>query len=244
MRPKSLTLAACCLAVACASCEKSDRSPAPPPAPPSAGVTLAARATTRPGTIDVGDLLAIEVDGLTGIGHADAFPVRVQADGTVALPLVGDVAVADHDRATVARDVAAAYRAANVVPTAQVQVRRLQVAGTGGPAAGPVGAGDLVRCVIVGLRDPTNAATVTVARVDGHGDLTVPLIPPVRMAGLTDGRAAAAVAAAYHDANIISAAATSVLTLERAPADAEHLSLPDGPIQPVPESLRFLYESR
>ncbi len=35
-----------------------------------------------------------------------------------------------------------------------------------------------------------------------------------------------------------------VLTLERAPADAEHKSLPDGPIEPVPEALRPLYGPR
>ena len=72
----------------------------------------------------------------------------------------------------------------------------------------------------------------------------MPQVPPVHVAGLTDGRAAAAVAAAYRSANMIGNAAVSVLVLERAPADAMDKSLPDGPINPVPEVLRYLYVPR
>ena len=212
----------------------------PNPTPPTAPA-LAARPSTRPAVVDAGDLIEIRVRGLSPDGTTPIV-ARVQPDGTVGLPLVADVTVGGLDRPAAARAVAAAYRGANVLSQPGVDLRRLRVAGTGGPAGGPIAIGDLVRCSIVGLREKPDAAEVIVVRVDPAGRLDVPLVAPV--AGLTDGGAAAAVARAYHDANVLSAAAVSVLTLEPAPADAAHLSLPDGPLQPVPEPLRFLYESR
>ena len=237
------------LATVAAACDRSSSpngTPGPTAAPPPRVADQPPqpwRATTRPGTFDPGDLLDVRVYGIAGPGMATDLYARVQADGTVGLPYVGDVAAAGRDRSAVARAVADAFRNANVMADAVVTVRRLQVAGTGGPTPGPVGPFDLVRCT-VGNLTAAGSETVLVERIDGQGRLDVPLVGPVAVAGLTDGRAAAAVAKVYREADIEAAAPVSVLVLERAPADAAGKSLPDGPVEPVPPSLRDLYQGR
>ena len=217
----------------------------PPVGAAATQITLAGRATTRPGVFDAGDLLAISLPGLsTEPAHAHPMVARVGADGLIGLPMVGDVAVGGLDRPAAARAISDAFVNAHVLQQPSVSVRLLQVGGTGGVTPGPIGVGDLVRCLVTGLSTEPTLLTVVIVRVDAHGDLSPTFLAPVHVAGLTDGAAAAAVSRAYRDANILQSAVVSVLTLERAPADAEHLSLPDGPVQPVPEPLRFLYETR
>ena len=233
------------------SCEKSSddagRPPAPAttlPVPAAAADALRGRPATRPDVYQAGDLLEVRVVGLPAPAAPTPTVARVQADGTISLMYVPDVPVAGRTAAECGLLVTDAYRNGNVFSNAPVDVRRLQVAGTGGPSAGPIGPYDLVRCTVNELSDDKARPTVTVRRVDGRGELALLFIAPVKVAGLTDGRAAAAVAAAYREANIVSHAPVSVLTLERAPAGADHLALPDGPIGPVPEPLRDLYVAR
>ena len=200
--------------------------------------------TTHPSCYDPGDLLEVSINGLSTEQptQAVAFPVRVQGDGTIRVPLVADLNVGGKDAAGVAKVVADAFRAANIMSNAQITVRRLQVAGTGGPMPGPIAPFDLIRCAVFGMAP--GESPVTVARVDSHGNVRVPLIPPLHVAGLTDGAASTALAEAYRKANLIAGGFGSVLLLERAPPDAAHRALPDEPILPVPEPLRHLYESR
>ncbi len=215
--------------------------------PPDAAAAPAAvlwRPTTHPGTYDVGDLLEVRVLNLVQQGTATVLPTRVQADGTIGLELVAPVAVAGLTPAAAVLRIDDAYRHANVLSNPGVDVRRLQVAGTGGPTPGPIAPYDLVRCSVAGLLDGRGTPAVVVQRVDAGGAVRVPLVGPVPVAGLTDAGAAAALAAAYRHASVLNNADVSVLTLERAPADAAQKSLPDGPIDPVPPMLRDLYEPR
>ena len=213
--------------------------------PPVAAADVVSRVgppTTHPSCYDPGDLLEVSIGGLAAEPLQDtAFPVRVQSDGTIRVPMVADVNVGGKDAAAVAHAVSAALRDANIVAMAQVSVRRLQVAGTGGPAPGPIAPYDLLRCTIFGVAPETGP--MIVARVDSHGNVNVPLIPPLHVAGLTDGAASTALVDAYRQANLLAGGFGSVLLLERAPPDAAHRALPDEPILPVPEPLRHLYES-
>ena len=233
-------------AATAASCGKSSKDAGRPAAPPPATAPAAApvlwRPTTHPGCFDPGDLLEVRVNGLDEPGAVTGMAARVQADGTISLPLLnGPVPVVYLDRAAAGKRIGVAYREANVLSHAEVDVRRLAVAGAS--VAGPIGNYDLVRCEVQQL-EANGRPSASVGRVDDRGLLSVPLLAPVAVAGLTETRAAAAVAKAYREANVLSQAQVSVLVLERAPADAAHKSLPDGPIEPVPIMLRDLYLPR
>ena len=235
----------CAVAVSVVSCGRSTQEKAETAAPPpavAAGAPPRWRPTTHPGRFDPGDLLDVGVIGLGTDGQVLPQPARVQSDGTIRLPLLnGPVPVAFADRAEATARIAEAYRKANVLNNAVITVRRLEV---GDPAANvaPIGDYDLVRCELLAA-GPTDKPIVSVERVDDRGQLAAPLLAPVRVSGLTEPAAAAAIAEAYRNANIMVAPQVSVLVLERAPADAAHKSLPDGPIDPVPPQLRELYPS-
>ena len=232
-----------------AACDRSDPKPPPPmPAtPPTATApagppTLSAAAATRPSAFAPGDLVECLVRGLTGPKADHGFTARVQADGTVGLPYLPPVAIGGLDRTTAASRIVEAYRAAHILSQAAVYLRLVQVGDTAGPAPSEIGSGDLVLCSVIGIAVEPEQAKAYISRVDANGEVVMPLVLPVHVAGLTDTAAARTFDDAYRQANVLSSAGVTVLTLEKAPPDAAHLKLPDGPIQPVPEPLRYLYE--
>ncbi len=233
------TRCALTLAVAASSCGKSADRATPAPADPPRPALW--RPTTHPGCYDPGDLLQVRVADLTGPDSTTAMPARVAADGTIRLPfLSGPVAVAGLDRADAAARVATAYRDSSVLSHARVDVVRLQVAGTAAAPPASIGRFDLVRVGVYELR-AKGGESASVGRVDDRGTVWAPLLGPVAVAGQTEPAAAAAVAQAYREANMLAHAQVSILVLEPAPADAAHESLPDGPIEAVPAVLKDLY---
>ncbi len=97
-----------------------------------------------------------------------------------------------------AKVVADGYRTNAIMQSANILVRRTQVAGTAGSVRpGLIGPYDLVCCFPGGLELPKNPPRPVILRVDGRGELRVPYMRPVKVSGLTDGRAAAAINAAY-----------------------------------------------
>ena len=194
-----------------------------------------------------GDLICVSVGNVLGPGTTTVVPVRVAGDGTAAMPyLPKAVPVAGMSDAGAAGAVAKAYREANVVERAPVRVRRLLVAGTGDPAvvpAGPIGTYDLLRVAVGQLTGPLDAAVLVRERVDGEGMFALPYVGRLKLAGLSDQQAAAAVVEAYERDNIIKSAPVSVLRLEAAPPGAGRVDLPDVPIYPVPQWLWWLYET-
>ena len=235
------------LTLAAASCGKPgsrpvDRATAVATKTAAAGAT---RPSAQPDRFVPGDLLLLKVYFTSIEPNAVlTVPVRVQADGTIEAPLLPVMSVAGMDRVTLERAVAAAFGHCFTSADPPVTVARLQVADDGGPTPGPIGVGDLVRCAVNGLSLDPMRPTVIVRRVDAGGTFDLPYVGPVHVAGVSEGAAARAVAQGYRDANVLAGAQVSVLILERAPADAAHRALPDEPVQPVPEPLRFLYESR
>ena len=199
-------------------------------------------ATTHPGRILAGDLLGVEVSDLMSAGSASTFPVQVAADGSVLLPfLEKPVAVAGMATWAAGKVINAEYRKENIIQNANVWVRRLRIAGTGGPPVGQIGNYDLVRIVFIDIIAP-GSMTVRVERVDGEGMVSVPYLERKKIAGMTDQKAASVIGAALSDANITKRPLVSVVRLEAAPPDAGRVDLPDAPIYPVPEVLRWMYE--
>ncbi len=194
--------------------------------------------------LGVGDIVTVDfsedfTDGWLGE------PRRIRGNGTLAIPLIGPVRVAGLTAAAAGHKILDSFSHGLV----DVCVHRLWLAGEGGFTPGPIRNYDLVRCSLTDLppADSGSAAKpgrVVVGRVDGRCRITMPKIGPVWIAGMDEDQAGRAIGAAYVAAGGSAVPRVSVLILERAPADSGDISLPDGPIEPVPEPARFLYQPR
>jgi protein involved in polysaccharide export with SLBB domain len=207
-------------------------------APAPAAVTI--RPATRPGTIEPGDLIVVEVPELTGVGSIVSKPMRVEADGTIHLLLINQPLQVRGLTTTEAQElISVGYRQANVLQSAAVYVRRLQLADTGPGLTGPIRNFDLLRVTVWDLGGP-GLETVRIVRVGPDGQIGLPLIGRVQMTDRTASEAELAIQQALRDKHILQLAMVSVLRLEAAPSGQP--DLPDAPSAPVPELLRPLYE--
>lgn len=91
-----------------------------------------------------------------------------------------------------------------------------------------IGRNDLIQVSIADLVQQ-NVETVKTMRVSESGFISLPLIPPVKAVGLTEAQLEQAIAQAYQDANVISRAQVSVVTVE---ARSRIFSISDGVAQP------------
>jgi protein involved in polysaccharide export with SLBB domain len=213
----------------------------PAPVAPTSAPT-AYLATTQPGRILVGDLLGVEVWGLTRPASTVLLPKQVAADGTISVPYTSKpLMVAGLTDAAAEQVIVDHFHEENIIQRAEVGVRRLRVAGTGGPLPGLIAPYDLVRIDIANLLGP-DSMTVRVERVGGDGMLEFPFIGTRKIGGLTGPQAEALIVKTYNVENIIQKALVNVLRLEAAPANAGAVDLPDVPIYPIPDVLRWLYE--
>jgi protein involved in polysaccharide export with SLBB domain len=227
-------------------CDKSDDQVAKdkPKPPVPAAIVPTTQSLIELGHMGVGDLLAVDVGELTGPGSIATFPRQVDQDGTITLPAISKpVTVAGKSKTEIEQSIIKQYREEHIIQSALVTVRRLRVAGTGGPIPGPVAPFDLVRIGVAELTGP-NSMTELVTRVDGEGIVSLPYVGGQKIAGLTVQKAEAEISHAYHNANIVAHPMVTVLRLEAAPASGEMTALPDLPTKPVPEMLRWLYEPR
>jgi protein involved in polysaccharide export with SLBB domain len=210
--------------------------------PAGAGPAPATRPTTgpstHPGRIGPGDVLSLRVINLSGPGVETIKPVRVAADGTIQPVFLGPIKVAALSDADAEAAIDQAYRAANIVQDAPVIVRRLLLAPAAEAAAGDsIANWDLVRIAVGDLTGP-GTEVVVVTRVDGEGVVGLPYVGKQKLAGLTEQRAEKVIEQTYRGQNIVLKAPVSVFRLERAPADAGQVDLPDRPVAPVPEFLK------
>ena len=192
-------------------------------------------AATQPGKILAGDLLGIEIDALNSPEVTTFYPQQVAGNGTI-LPLYlnAPVMVVGITSPQAAKVIGKAYESAHFMAHAQVGVRRLRIAGTGGPPPGVIANHDLLRVAICDLSVP-GTTTVWIARVDGEGYFDLPYVGRQKLAGVIDQQAQASIIAAYQDANVSQHAGVVVMRLEAAPPEAGKIDLPDVPIYPIPK---------
>ena len=135
------------VAIVTGACNRSDEtvnqaSPPPattPAAAPASNPTAAAASgyppTTQPGRILAGDLLQIDVAELTAPGTTTVLAKQVASDGTISMPgLSKPLAVAGMTDGAAEKAIADLYRENNIILSACIDVRRIRIAGTGGPA--------------------------------------------------------------------------------------------------------------
>ncbi|HET6251235.1 MAG TPA: polysaccharide biosynthesis/export family protein [Tepidisphaeraceae bacterium] len=188
-----------------------------------------------------GDLLDVRCMDLMAPGVETSTPSRVASDGTVSLPYVGKVKVAGLTHRQAEGAISKAYKDANLVENLQVYIRRLMVASEAPRTSGIIGNYDLVR---ISFGDVTAPGTelVRVVRVEPDGTVAVPYATSVKIAGLTEDKAAAAISAEYQQHDDLSRVPTSVLILEAAPPDAATRDLPDRPLGSYPPIMAPLFE--
>ena len=210
-----------------------------PPAAPA--ISSLARPTTQPGLIQPGDWLRVDLPELAAAGKTSVVYARVSGDGTVALPLVGPIVVGGLTTPAVEALADKAYNDAHIISQPHVTAEWIYLHQPGQPVPKVFGIGDLIRIDVADLTG-TGTGSAVIHRIDAEGRIAAPVIGRVKIEGLSDAAAAAALSNEYADQKIVHNAMVTVTTLEQAPPDAAHLDLPDGPIYPVPEALRPVFE--
>jgi protein involved in polysaccharide export with SLBB domain len=212
------------------------------PATLPAATAAVVRPATRPGTIEPGDLIVVEVPELTGVGSVVPKPMHVEADGTIHLLLINQPLQVRGLTTTEAQElISIRYREANVLQSAAVYVRRLQLAEVGPSLTGPIRNFDLLRVTIWDLGGPGHETT-RIVRVGPDGQIGLPLIGRVKMTGRTASESELGIQEALRENHILQLAMVSVLRLEAAPPG--QTDLPDAASAPVPELLRPLYDAQ
>ena len=172
------------------------------------------RPTTRPvsqlGPILKGDLLHVSLADLAGPGVLTVRDVRVGEDGTAGLPMIGGVKLVGLTLPDAERAIERNLRDRNLIQNAQLKVERWEAAGASNAPTGPLRTGDLVRVVVTDLRGP-GVESVINTQVDEQGNVDLPIIHLVKVVGLSEVAAAAAIDRAFRDANLLQNAGATVL---------------------------------
>lgn len=175
---------------------------------------LVGRPTTRPvsqlGPIIKGDSLHVSIADLAGPGLLTVRDVRVDSDGKVGIVMVGPVSLVGLTLPDAARSIAKELQTKNLIRNAQVTVERWEAAATSNAPSGPLRTGDFVRIVLSDLRGP-GLETVVNTQVDEQGNIDLPMVGAVKVGGLSEINAGAAINRTYRDANLISNAGATVL---------------------------------
>jgi protein involved in polysaccharide export with SLBB domain len=189
-------------------------------------VEPAAQAKVKPGPIGKGDLLSLAVYDLAGPGVRSEFQARVGTDGQVGFPYVGGVPVDGLSEAKSAEAIAKALREKGISAGAVVAVYRAQSADAADVKLGPVAAGEVLRITLTELAGPGVESTKTV-KVDPQGNIAMPFVGAVKVAGLTEAAVAKAVATAFRDRNLVANMSVAALKINGA------APLPDEELQPL-----------
>ena len=171
-----------------------------------------ARLLPRPATLSRGDLVQLTLYGMTGPGVPTPFYLHVDADGSLSVPLAGMVNVDGLTTDRAAAKVSQSLSDANLVRDGVVTIGLVQPAAETGLAAGPIRAGDALMVTVFDLVGP-GRRLVSLAMVGTDGQIELPLAGPVKLEGLTEGQADAAVQARFSDKRVLPRATVSVLRL-------------------------------
>ncbi len=201
-----------------------------PAAVPASAVVPPSRPTTQPGVYQAGDTLEVTVPDLGGQGKPLTATKRIGFDGTLPLPLIDPVKVAGLTNGRAESAVVDAYRKANILANPLVAIRRLAVAEPGDPAVGPIHRYDLIRVKVTDLANGGGEVANVTRRVDGAGEFAVQAVGSVKLDGLSEGQAAAAIADRYAKSGVLAGPLVDVSIVEAAPPDADRRDLPDVPM--------------
>jgi protein involved in polysaccharide export with SLBB domain len=153
------------------------------------------------GKLAPGDLVEVSVDDLTGPGATAEFHAHVGADGEVAVPLLGPIKLVGMTPGQAERAVAKEYQTRGVIRNGVIGVRVIEPAGRAKVKPGPIGKGDLLSLAANGLTGP-GARTEFKARVGADGAIGFPWIGAVRVEGLSEAQAVAAIAKAMREQRV------------------------------------------
>jgi protein involved in polysaccharide export with SLBB domain len=177
------------------------------------------------------DLLKVTISDLIAPGIETRKEVRVDPAGKISLPLVGRIGVKDLSLPEAQRAVQKAYRDANLLQNAQVEVVRLESGKHPSLKSGPIAVGEAVEFEIADLEGPGKVSKQRLT-VGEDGRVALPqLAKPVDVAGLTEAEAEQAIVRAYRDADVVVNAKVSVRRLgpmQVAPPPPPAPSKPDG----------------
>jgi protein involved in polysaccharide export with SLBB domain len=197
--------------------------PSTRPADPATGGDAAAAADP----IVPGDLLVIAYPELSPPGTDYLRPSRVSADGSITVPVAGDLKVSGLTLAAAENAINRALRETRVIAHPAVSIDRHERAAAASVAPGPVAAGDVLRVSIWEIAGP-GVETVRTLHVSAAGEVGLPLLGQTKLAGLTEAAAEAAVVKAYADARMVQQAIVSVLRV-KPPQGVEPVPTPAHP---------------
>ncbi|HYE18364.1 MAG TPA: polysaccharide biosynthesis/export family protein [Tepidisphaeraceae bacterium] len=166
------------------------------PAAPGPKTTIAESV----GTIEPRDLLRLTI-GEGGVVELSR-RVRVDADGMARVPFLPPVKLAGRTTADAERALATALREAQVMRAAVVRAWRVEAGSRLADEGGPIARGDVLS-VTIGELLGAGTETELRPRVGSDGVATLPYVGAVKVFGLTEAKAEAAVAKALADAGVI-----------------------------------------
>jgi len=192
----------------------------------------AAETRVKPGALQKGDLLEIAFWQRGMIDDPETYRARIDQEGLLGLPLVGGLKLEGLSETRAPQVIAKSFRDHHLIQNLIVSVRRVQSADQADVKLGPIARGDIVRVGISELAGP-GVATTLILKVDENGQIAMPLGGDVKIDGLTETRAAQAIAKAYRDQRLIQNAQVWVLKINgKAPLPDEAVPKPPAPQAP------------
>jgi len=164
------------------------------------------RPTTQPvsqlGPIVPGDWLHVSIIDLVGPGVATYRDLHVDEQGMIGMPMVKPIKVGQLTIGKAIEAIVKQYNKENLIQTAQVTVERWEAGARSNIGHGALKTGDFVRAIVVELRGPGTESVIN-TQIDEQGNIQLPVVGAVKLAGLSEATAGKAIDKAYHDGNII-----------------------------------------
>jgi protein involved in polysaccharide export with SLBB domain len=177
------------------------------------------------GTIEARDLLRVSISDLQGPNVITTRLIRVDEEGSTRLPYLKAKKLAGLKTAAAEKQISRAYKDENVVPNAIVNVTRVEAGSRVKHKGGPIAEGDLVAIMIDELTGAGVSTTFKV-NVGEDGEVAMPLVGVLNVAGKTEAQAEQVVAAAYRDQNLLRTPIVAVRVL----ATAAETKVKPGPL--------------
>lgn len=158
-----------------------------------------------------GDLIAIKIKDFLAPHQVTTIQEHVATNGSVPMPLVGDVQVAGKNLADAGHAIDQALSKADLVQHAGAKVTLSKA----GAKLRPLAPGDRVRIQMWDIEEP-GKATVYEAVLAKDGTIPAPRLGQAKLLGLTESQAMAALAKDYEKADLIKHLAVTVTQLDSA----------------------------